>query len=174
MRPLAIALVLAGCSDPGQLGRSIVAPSDVTARVALEDVPVTGAEVAIDRVDDSHATGELLDATDDRITLLKGSTMIAIAARDIRRVTVTRYANGTLIGILGGWSAIVGVSQISHGYFMAVTGPIWGGISVGAIVPVAADEGRFAHADKRLDFVFLREYARFPQGLPAQYSHGLR
>jgi hypothetical protein len=51
-----------------------------------------------------------------------------------------------------------------------VTEPIWGGIATGAIVPVAADEGRFAHADKRSDFAFLREYARFPQGLPPQYK----
>jgi hypothetical protein len=164
------ALFLAGCGDPGQLGRSVVSPSDVTTKVALEDVPVTGAEVKIVRVDESSVTGELLEATDDRVTILKGSSIVALEANDIRSVLVTRYENGTLIAILGAWSAVIGISQISHGVFLVITGPIWGGISTGAIIPVAADEGRFAHADKRSDFLYLREYARFPQGLPPQYA----
>jgi hypothetical protein len=48
--------------------------------------------------------------------------------------------------------------------------PIWGAISAGAIVPVAADAGRFAYAERRSDFTFMHEYARFPQGLPPAYK----
>ena len=53
--------------------------------------------------------------------------------------------------------------------FAIVTEPVWGTISAASMLPVAADEGRFAYAERRTDFVFLREYARFPQGLPAQF-----
>ncbi len=169
-RALPLVLAVAACGDPGQLGRSVVSPSDVTSKVALEDVPVTGSEVTILRVDDTRTTGELLEATEGHVTLLEGSSMITIDTADIRRAIVTRYENGTLIGVLAAWSAVVGLSQLSHGFFLVITGPIWGGISTGAMLPVAADEGRFAYAEKKSDLSFLREYARFPQGMPPQYA----
>lgn len=173
MRRAAIVLALTlGCGDPGQLGRSIVAPSDVASHVALADVPVNGAEVTVERSDDTKVTGELLEATEVHVVLLKDNTMVRIEASDIRRVIVTRYENGTLIAILAVWSGAGAIGQASHGIFATVTEPIWGGIASGAIVPVAADEGRFAHVEKRSDFVFLREYARFPQGLPPAYAKG--
>lgn len=162
---------LGGCGDPGQLGRSVVAPSDVVSHVALADVPVNGAEVTVVRDDETKVTGELLEGTEDHLVLLRDRTMVRIPARDIRRVVVTRYENGTLIAILAAWSGAGAIGQASHGKFAGVTEPIWGGIAAGALVPVAADEGRFAHVEKRSDFVFLREYARFPQGLPAQYRN---
>ena len=160
------------CGDPGQLGRSVVAPSDVVAHVALADVPVNGAEVTVVRDDDSQVKGELLEATEAHVVILKEHTMVRIDAINVRHLIVTRYENGTLIAILAVWSGAGAIGQLSHGKFAAVTEPIWGGIAAGALVPVAADEGRFAHVDKRSDFVFLREYARFPQGLPAQYAKG--
>ena len=104
--------------------------------------------------------------------LLKERTMVRIAANEIRRVIVGRYENGTLIAILTIWAGAGAIGQASHGKFALVTEPIWGGIAAGAIVPVAADEGRFAHLEKKSDFVFLREYARFPQGLPPAYAKG--
>jgi hypothetical protein len=171
-RALLLLLFALGCGEPGQLGRSVVSPSDVASRVALADVPVTGAEVTIVRTDESKVTGELLEATDVHVVILKDKTMVKIEASDIRRIIITRYENGTLIAILSVWSAAGAIGQLSHGKFALVTEPIWGGIASGAIVPVAADEGRFAHVEKRSDFVFLREYARFPQGLPAQYAKG--
>ena len=130
---------LGGCGDPGQLGRSIVAPSDVVSRVALADVPVTGAEVTVERNDDSKVTGELLEASEDHVVVLKEHTMVRVSADDVRRVTVTRYENGTLIAILSIWSGAGAIGQASHGVFASVTEPIWGGIAAGAIVPVAAD-----------------------------------
>jgi hypothetical protein len=163
-----------GCGDPGQLGRSVVSPSDAVAHVALADVPVNGAEITVVRNDESKVTGELLEATEDHVVMLKERTMVRIGADDIRRIIVTRYENGTLIAILSAWSGAGAIGQASHGKFALVTEPIWGGIATGALLPVAADEGRFAHVDKKSDFVFLREYARFPQGLPAQYVHGLQ
>jgi len=162
-----------GCGDAGQLGRSVVSPSDVASHVALADVPVNGAEITVVRTDESKVTGELLEATEDHVVMLKERTMVRIAADEVRRVIVTRYENGTLIAILAAWSGAGAIGQASHGRFAAVTEPIWGGIAAGAIVPVAADEGRFAHVEKKSDFVFLREYARFPQGLPPQFSHAL-
>jgi hypothetical protein len=161
---------LCGCGEPGTLGRSVVSPSDDVARVALADVPVNGAEVTVVRVDDSKVTGELLEANDVHVVVLKERTMVRIDASDIRRVIVTRYENGPLIAILSAWTGAGAIGQASHGKFALVTEPIWGGIAAGAMLPVAADEGRFAHVEKRSDFVFLREYARFPQGLPPQYS----
>ncbi len=175
MKRLALAaLSLFACGDPGQLGRSAVAPSDVTLRVPIEDVPVSGAEVTVVRVDESRTTGELLDATEDRVTLLEGTALVTIETSDIRRVILTRYANGTLIGVLAVWSAVGGLATLSHGLFLIFTGPIWGAISTGALLPVAADQGRFAFADKKSDLAFLHEYARFPQGLPAQYRKRAR
>jgi hypothetical protein len=165
-----VALALCACGEPGKLGRSAVAPADVTVHVPIEDVPVSGAEVTIVRVDESKTTGELLEATEDHITLLEGTTIVTIETTDVRRVILTRYANGTLIGVLAVWSAVGGLATLSHGLFLIFTGPIWGAISTGAIVPVAADEARFAYADKKSDLTFLHEYARFPQGLPPQYK----
>ncbi|HEX4517559.1 MAG TPA: hypothetical protein VH054_28635 [Polyangiaceae bacterium] len=159
-----------GCGDPGQLGRSVVAPSEAVSRVALADVPVTGAEVTVVRDDETKVTGELLEVSDVHLVILKEHTMVRIESSDVRRVIVTRYESGTLIAILTIWAGAGAIGQASHGVFAAVTEPIWGGIAAGAIVPVAADEGRFAHVDKRADFVLLREYARFPQGLPPQYA----
>ncbi|HEY2370014.1 MAG TPA: hypothetical protein VGH87_26635, partial [Polyangiaceae bacterium] len=142
----------------------------VEARVALADVPVTGAEVTVVRDDETKVTGELLEVSDVHLVILKEHTMVRIESSDVRRVIVTRYESGTLIAILTIWAGAGAIGQASHGVFAAVTEPIWGGIAAGAIVPVAADEGRFAHVDKRADFVLLREYARFPQGLPPQYA----
>ena len=171
---MALSLVAAGCGEPGQLGRSVVSPSDVTVHVPIAEVPVNGAEVTILRNDDSKTTGELLEATEDRVTILRGSSLVTIDTNDIRKAIVTRYENGALIGILAVWSAVGGIATISHGVFLIFTNPIWGGISTGAILPVAADEGRFAYADKKSDLAFLHEYARFPQGLPAQYAKHVR
>jgi hypothetical protein len=163
------AAVLAACGDPGQLGRSVVSPSDVTTRVALEDVPVRGSEVTVERNDETKVTGELLEATLDHVTLLKGDSLVVIGVDDIRRAIVTRYENGPIIASLAAWSAIGGAAGISHGFLLVFSEPIWGGISAGAIVPVAADQGRFAYAERRSDLRFLKEYARFPQGIPPQY-----
>jgi len=171
-RALVLAFALCGCGDPGQLGRSVVSPSDAVAHLALADVPVNGAEVTVVREDQTKVTGELLEATDVHVVILKEHTMVRINASDIRRVIVTRYENGTLIAILSVWAGAGAIGQLSHGKFALVTEPIWGGIATGALLPVAADEGRFAHVEKRSDFVFLREYARFPQGLPPQYAKG--
>ena len=166
----ALALVaLLGCGDPGQLGRSIVAPSDVTSRVALEDVPVKGSEVKVVRTDDTSVTGELIEATDARVVLLRGDALVTIGVADIRRAIVTRYENGPVVAALVGWSLAGGAAGISHGVFASFAEPIWGGISAGGILPVAADEGRFAYAERRTDLVFLQEYARFPQGMPARF-----
>jgi hypothetical protein len=165
----ALLLLVAACGDPGQLGRGIVTPNDVTARVALEDVPVTGSEVSVVRTDDTKVTGELLEANEDRVTLLKDGALVVIRADEIRRAIVTRYENGGIVTALAGWSAATGATQLTHGVFWLVSGPIWGGISAGVIAPVAADEGRFAYAERRSDLTFLQEYARFPQGLPAEY-----
>ncbi len=176
MKRLAIALFLAAsaCGEPGQLGRSVVSPSDTTVHVPIAEVPVNGSEVTIIRVDESRTTGELLEATDERVTLLKGSSIVTIDTSDIRKAIVTRYENGALIGILAVWSAVGGIATISHGVFLIFTGPIWGAISTGAILPVADDQGRFAYAEKKSDLAFLHEYARFPQGLPPQYAKHVR
>lgn len=170
MKRAGVLLFLVACGDPGQVGRSIVAPSDVTTHVALEDVPVRGSEITIERGDDTRVTGELLEATDDHVTILRGASLVRIGIADIRRAIVTRYENGPIVDILLAWSLLQGVGQISHGVFAAASEPIWGGISAGAIVPVAADQGRFAYAERRLDLFFLHEYARFPQGMPTRFA----
>ena len=170
-RLLIVVCGVLGCGDPGELGRSVVSPSDVVSRVALADVPVNGAEITVVRNDESKAKGELLEATEDHLVMLKERTMVRIPADDVRRVIVTRYENGPIIAILAIWTGAGAMAQASHGKFAAATEPIWGGIAAGAMMPVAADEGRFAHVEKRSDFVFLREYARFPQGLPPAYAH---
>jgi hypothetical protein len=172
MRPYALLLAsLCACGDPAQLGRSVVAPSDVTTRVALADVPVKGAEISIERNDQTKVKGELLAATDKDVTLLTGNGLVVrIGINDVRRAIVTRYENGALIGGLVAWSIIGAAAGLTHGLAALAGEPIWGGVSAGAIVPVAADEGRFAYTDRRWDFTFLHEYARFPQGLPPVYA----
>jgi hypothetical protein len=163
-------LFMCACGTPGQLGRSVVSPSDVTTRVALTSVPVKGAEISITRLDGTQITGELLAATDDTMTVLDGSSIVRLGVADVRRAIVTRYENESLIGGLTVWAVAGALAGISHGFLLLFSEPIWGGIATGAIVPVAADEGRFAYTERRWDFSFLHEYARFPQGLPPQYT----
>jgi len=168
---IVLACLACGCGDAGQLGRSVVAPSDLTTRVAVTSVPVRGAEITVTRNDDTNVTGELLAATDSSMTiLLDGGSIVSIRVGDARRATVTRYENSALIAGLAVWVAIGAAAGVSHGLAAIASEPIWGGIAAGAIVPVAADEGRFAFTDRRWDFTFLHEYARFPQGLPPQYA----
>jgi hypothetical protein len=177
MRALVLALLAMplACGDAGQLGRSVVAPSDVTTHVALTSVPVKGAEVTVIRMDETKVTGELLAASDNDMTvLLEGGAIVRIGVDDVRRAIVTRYENGALIGSLTAWAVVGAVAGISHGFLLVFSEPIWGGVSAGAIVPVAADEGRFAYTDRRSDFTFLHEYARFPQGLPPQLAARVR
>jgi hypothetical protein len=83
---------------------------------------------------------------------------------------VTRYENGALIAGLTIWAVAGAIAGISHGELLVFSEPIWSGVAAGAIIPVAADEGRFAYTERRWDFTFLHEYARFPQGLPPQYA----
>jgi hypothetical protein len=176
MKRLSVLLPLVlGCGDPGQLGRSVVSPSDVTANVALEDVPVRGSDVTIDRTDDTSVKGELLAATERDVTvLLSSGTILRIAADVVRRVTIKRYDNGLPVAVLAAWSVAGALGGLTQGALAIAGEPIWGGFSAGAIVPVAADEGRFAFTDRRSDFTFLHEYARFPQGLPPQYASRVR
>ncbi len=166
------AIALVACGDPGQLGRSVVSPSDVTSKVALDKVPVKGAEIVIEQRSGARLSGELLAATDDSMTVLVGdSSVVRLRSSDVVRAIITRYENGALIAGLVLWSALGGLAGISHGFWLVVSEPIWGGISAGAIVPVAGDEKRFAYAgDRPTDFTYLHEYARFPQGLPPQYA----
>jgi hypothetical protein len=166
----AVTLFVCGCGDPGQLGRAAVSASDVTTRVALTNVPVKGAEITVTRLDGTKLSGELLAATDDTMTLLDGSSIVRLGVADVRRAAVTRYDNGALIAGLTTWAVAGALGGISHGFLLIFSEPIWGGIASGAIIPVAADEGRFAYTERRWDFTFLHEYARFPQGLPPQYT----
>ncbi len=168
-------VLVCGCGDPGQLGRSAVAPSDVTTRVALTSVPVRGAEISVIRNNDTKVAGELLAATDTAMTILLDSgAIVSLGVGDVQRATVTRYENSALIAGLTVWSVIGAAAGISHGLAATASEPIWGAIAAGATVPVAADEGRFAYTDRRWDFTFLHEYARFPQGLPPQYAARVR
>jgi hypothetical protein len=166
-----LGLALASCGDPGQLGRSVVSPSDVTAHVALTNVPVHGAEIKVERIDGDTLHGELLAASDDEMTLLTSEgVVLRVPVDSVKRAIVTRYENGGFILGLTLWSIIGGLGEISHGVLLIASEPIWGAISAGAIVPVAADAGRFAYAERRSDFTFMHEYARFPQGLPPAYK----
>ena len=170
-RWLALGLVLAGCGDPSQLGRSVVAPSDVTTRVALTAVPVRGADVTVQRTDDTTLKGELLAASDDAVVVMLGSgDIVRLGVGVVTRVAVKRYDNNLPVGVLIVWSLAGAIGGVTHGFLAAASEPIWGALSAGAMLPVAADEGRFAYAERRSDFTFLHEYARFPQGLPPKYA----
>ncbi len=172
---MCLALAMCACGDAGQLGRSVVAPSDVTTRVPLASVPVNGAEVTVLRTDGTKITGELLAATDENMTvLIEGGRMVRVAVDVVQRATLTRYENGTMIAFLTVWALIGAAGGISHGLVAVAGEPIWGAVAAGAIVPVAADEGRFAFTNQRSDFTYLHEYARFPQGLPPQYAARVR
>jgi len=172
---LFVALGALGCGDPGQLGRSVVAPSDVAANVALQDVPVRGSDVTVEKNDDTTIKGELLAATDHDLTVLSSDgTVERLGADAVRRVSIKRYNNGIPIAALVTWTVAGAVGELTQG-FLAIAGePIWGAVAAGAIVPVAADQGRFAFTERRSDFTFLHEYARFPQGLPPKYAARVR
>ena len=168
---LILVFAFGGCGDPSQLGRSVVAPSDVTARVELTSVPVRGSDVTVRRTDDTTIKGELIAGNDEGVVVMLASgDLVAIGAGSISRVAVKRYDNNLPVGVLVVWSLAGAVGGLTHGLLALASEPIWGALSAGAMLPVAADNGRFAYAERRSDFTFLREYARFPQGLPPKYA----
>jgi hypothetical protein len=165
-----VCVAVLGCGDPGQLGRSVVAPTDVTLRVALADVPVRGASVTVERNDDTSLKGELLAASEKEVFVLADGNVTRVGADAVKRVAIKRYDNHVPNAVIATWSALGALGALTQGYLAIGGEPVWAGVAAGAIVPVAADEGRFAYTERQSDFTFLHEYARFPQGLPPAYA----
>jgi hypothetical protein len=146
---LLVFVSLAACGDPGTLGRSVVSPTDVTARVALSDVPVLGADVTVDRNDETTIKGELLAASDhDAVILLPTGGLQRVGIDDVRRFVIKRYDNGLPVAVLATWSVLGAVGGLTHGLLAIASEWVWAGFSAGAIVPVASDQGRFAYTDR--------------------------
>ncbi len=143
-------------------------------------VPAKGADVTITTVGNSTASGELLEAKEDRLVILVADTgVVTISAQQIRRAEVNLYSNGEAVALLTIWAVLGTASSLSHGEYFYISGPSWALVSNAAIIPVAADPGRFVTVEGHLGDLY--EYARFPGGLPGAYDlhriplhHGVR
>ena len=158
MRAVALLLAasLAGCAVTQTAPRGAV-PS--ASRVS--DDP-RGAWVRVDAPGGAVA-GELLAVEADRVHVLTpqgGVVVVEVGGGVAGRVEAYRGAWGGAAG----WAAVGAVSSLTHGFFVSLTGPLWGLAGLVASRP-ASDEGFFAIPGERT-WAEVRAFARFPQGMP--------
>jgi hypothetical protein len=154
-------LTLAACGPGHGYGRHVSRGDPVAAR--LDEVPVCGFTVRVELGPPypGAISGELLAATDGELDVLTDRELARVPRAQVERVVVNvlpqiRYllAGGTVLGAL---------STPTHGVYLMVSLPLW--LILGFTdASVAADREAIAFRGGAPE---LREYARFPQGLPS-------
>lgn len=166
---LVLALTLAtGCGANANLQyldrENGVGGTDTTAWVG--DVPVHGAQVYVDDRNGGETEGELLAADPQGLTVLdEANDIVHVEAEHIKDVEVVLYDSGA--GVTGVWTGLGALSSLTHGYFAILSIPVW--IVTGAVASFNA------RSDSKLEvgpygLGDLREFARFPQGLPPGFA----
>jgi hypothetical protein len=127
-----------------------------------------GGWIVIDRaVADSTAPrlplidGELLAVSPDSGWVLTDQGVEAVAAADVAQATLVGWDPQT--EKLGLWTAIGAVSTISNGVILVFTAPMW---VIGGSLATASHSRRPVLTTDDDQWLDLRLYARFPQGLP--------
>lgn len=163
-RALLAAFVLTvACAPRAALDRSVRRGEPAAARV--EEVPVCGFKVRVAlSADERVVEGELLAASPDAIVVAGEAGVATLAPQDVREVRVDlRESHRDRLAIL---TTVGSISTISHGFFLVFTLPAW----LAAGIPATVHEGRSSAASGGPTDPRLREFARFPQGLPAGWE----
>lgn len=165
----------------------------------LEDVPVRGHLVRIERVEGQPAlVGELIAAGPEGLWIWTGPEAIAdatgshpriarrnredpaehvlVPAAEIRRVVVSRYHAGKALAATGGIAGGLVLLTLTHGFYFVITMPITAVAGAGALVGTHVQSKAYVHRGlgKRRDalperLASLRGFARFPQGVPPRW-----
>jgi hypothetical protein len=155
-------LLLAGCmSRP--LNRDV--SSGFETHVPIDDVPVKGFPVVVDRGDEDDVTGELLAVDDGGLWVLGEKGTTRVSKGQIEKVTVKVHSN--LGWAFLAWTLVGTASTISHGFVLVLSAPSWA-IAGGTVTGIEFGRGK-ATASSR-DAHELYQYARFPAGLPAGWN----
>lgn len=157
----AAALVVVLACGPGTGQWRAVSRGHPTSSAQLDDVPVCGHRVEVKGAPPyAGVEGELLAAEEQRLVVLGREGVI-----EVRRDAATTIVVDVLPRRTSAAVAVVVVgtlSTLSHGAFLLLSAPVWliGGVaSVG--LTVGEERWRFLPQSEA-----LRDYARFPQGLP--------
>jgi hypothetical protein len=132
----------------------------------LSDVPVLGYQVRVVPQMGPDVTGELLGVDGEHVFVLDGRGVRIIHLTDLRQVYVDVMNSSN--GVVGAVATGVGtVSTISHGILLVLSAPAWAVLGTAAAVAAsAAQRAEFSRASINL----LRDYARFPQGVPPAFA----
>lgn len=108
-----------------------------------------------------RVTGELLAVSATDVWVLGDSGAVVLPTAMVKTGQLTGYRAGE--GAIGGYSALGTLSTISNGAFLIFTAPMW--IIGGSLA--AGTESRYpVRKVPPLGWPELREWARFPQGMP--------
>jgi len=123
-------------------------------------------ELEMKRVDPRAAAslwgGELLAVSADSAWILTDNGATVVARANVTRATLIGWDPETDKLVL--WSVIGTVSTLSNGAFLLFTAPAW---IIGGSLATASQSRRPVIRTDQGDWLSLRLYARFPQGIPA-------
>lgn len=109
----------------------------------------------------STLDGELIAVEQYTVLVLTRDSLIAVGQQKISAAKLTSYRSNA--GLLALWTVLGVLSTPSHGWFMGLTIPLW------VITGSVSSAGQSYAPQKKypkLSWYELRQYARFPQGLP--------
>lgn len=138
--------------------------------VRVEDVPVKGHLVSLRRLkaDGNYESveGELLAVEARHLWLLieKGKKRRRIARKTIEAISVEVHPSDA--EALGLWTGVGIATAASHGYFAALTIPVWLLFGLPSALSAAAGNDINVPLNK-LDL--LKQWARFPAGMPGRH-----
>lgn len=110
----------------------------------------------------STLDGELIAVEQHTVLVLTRDSLIAVNQEEISAAKLTSYYSGA--SLLALWTVVGVLSTPSHGWFMGLTVPLW------VITGSVSSAGQSYAPQKKypkLSWYELRQYARFPQGLPS-------
>ncbi len=111
--------------------------------------------------------GELIAIGDDSVYVQTGRGLAAAGLADVANARLTGYDAET--GRLSSWAALGTLSTASHGFFALISLPIW--VIAGSAISASQSHKPVVDAPDR-SWADMRQYARFPQGLPPGLERG--
>ena len=166
MRAVVCAALLSGACATFPADRDYTYRGQAIAGVGIDKVPVHGFPAFVTFHDNKKTPfGELLAVDDTDIYLVQDGGMRSFPRDGVAAVTIKFMGTEDLpFAVL--WSVLTTLGAGGTGWFApAVMLPV--AIASSVVVTSAAADNRVVV--KPENFIFLRQYARFPQGLPPSF-----
>jgi hypothetical protein len=152
---------LSGCATARSPDRSAPLFMTTAGEARLDEVPIKGFPARV-HLSSGTQNGELVAVEPNRLWLLDGDNLSAIERAEIEKVSIEIHASGAVLyGLATGAGLASAVA--TQGYMLLFGGPLWLGLGLGTTL---AESSANDVTIKPADWEHLREYARFPQGLP--------